>query len=77
MAKEEPKFEDTLAGLETIISELESGKLTLDKMLERYENGVKALEICRKILDKAEKKIEILVKDADGKLKAKPFEPEK
>lgn len=75
MAKEGPKFEETLAELEAIIVELESGKLSLDKMLVRYENGVKALDICRKILDKAEKKIEILVKDADGKLKSKPFEP--
>jgi len=76
MAKKEPTFEDTLAELEGIIAELESGSLPLDKMLERYEKGVKALELCRTMLDKAEKRIEILVRDKDGNLKPQPFEPE-
>ena len=76
MAKKEPSFEQSLADLETIITELESGDLPLDKMMERYEKGVKALEECRKILNQAEKKIEILLKGEDGKLRAEPFEPD-
>ena len=76
MAKTKPSFEDTLAELEGIIAELESGSLPLDKMLERYEKGAKALELCRTMLDKAEKRIEILVRDKDGNLKPQPFEPE-
>lgn len=71
--EKEPKFEESLAELEKIIKELESGSLPLDKMMERYEQGVKALESCRTILNKAEKKIEVLVKSADGKLKTKPY----
>lgn len=74
MGKKKPKFEESLAELETIIEELEGGELPLDKMMERYERGVKALELCRKVLDGAEKRIELLVKGADGTLRAEPFE---
>ena len=73
--KKEPNFEESLAELEAIIGELEGGDLALDKMMERYEKGVRALEFCRKMLDEAEKKIEILIKTKDGELKTEPFEP--
>ena len=73
MAKNKPTFEKSLAELEAIMAELESGELTLDKMMERYEKGVKALQLCRKVLDDAEKKIELLVKTKDGKLETEPF----
>ncbi len=76
MGKKQPTFEESLAELEAIINELESGDLSLDKMMERYEKGVRALELCRKVLDQAEKKIEILVKGEDGQLRAEPFEPD-
>ena len=75
MGKKTPKFEDSLAELESIIAELEAGELPLDTMMERYEKGVKALELCRKVLDEAEKRIEVLVKDKNGKLQAASFEP--
>ena len=75
MAKKQPKFEESLAELEAIIAELEGGELPLDQMMDRYEKGMKALELCRKVLAEAEKKIEILIKSQDGELKAEPFEP--
>ena len=75
MVKKKQSFEESLVELEAVITELEAGELPLDKMLERYEKGVKALGLCRKLLDEAEKKIELLVKDKDGKLKPEPFEP--
>ena len=53
-----------------------SGELTLDESLERYERGVKALTACRKILGEAEKKIQLLLRTAEGELKTKPFEAE-
>ena len=68
-------FEASLAELETIIQDLERGELPLDKMMEQYEKGVKALALCRRILDDAEKRIEILVKAQDGQLKPEPFQP--
>ena len=74
MAKKSASFEESLAQLETIMAELESGDLPLDKMMERYEKGVAALQLCREVLDGAEKKIELLVKTKDGELETKPFE---
>ncbi len=72
--KKKPSFEEALAELEAIMSELESGELPLDKMMERYEKGVDALLLCRKVLDDAEKRIEILVRKKNGELEAQPFD---
>ncbi len=60
MAQE--KFEDALKKLEKIVAELESGKLTLDESLKKYEEGVKLSNMCSKLLESAQKKIEILSK---------------
>ena len=77
MAKKQPTFEESLAELEAIMADLESGELTLDKMMARYVKGVKALQLCRKVLDDAEKKIELLVKTKNGELETKPFPAER
>ena len=76
MEEKQPKFEDALKELEGIIEELESGELTLDESLERYERGIKALTACRKILGEAEKKIQLLLRTSEGELKTEPFEAE-
>jgi len=68
-------FEEALKRIEQIVEELESGDLSLDKMLSRYEEGVKALKGCYQILRDAEKRVEILVKGEDGVLRAEPFHP--
>jgi exodeoxyribonuclease VII small subunit len=73
--EEQPKFEDALAELEAIVKQLEGGNLPLDEMMARYERGVQSLKLCREMLDKAEKRIEILVKGENGELVAQPFEP--
>jgi len=74
MGKKKRSFEESLTELEAIIAELEGGDLPLDTMIARYETGVRALEACRKVLDDAEKRIELLVKDKDGKPKTEPFQ---
>ena len=76
MAKSKMKFEEGLARLETIVEELESGDLTLDESLARYEEGVKAFKKCHEILRDAEKRVESLVKADDGSTGVAPFEPE-
>ena len=68
------KFEDALKKLEAIVDKLERGDLPLEASLKAFEEGVKLSRICTKMLDDAEKKIEILMKDEDGKLKTEPFE---
>ena len=69
----EPKFEKDLAELEKVIEALEEGELPLDEALKKFEQGIKLAQRCDKALTEAEKKIEILVKNADGELEAQPF----
>jgi exodeoxyribonuclease VII small subunit len=60
-------FEDSLAELESIVAELESGKLGLSDALGRYEQGVRHLKACQQLLQRAERRIELLSGvDADG-----------
>jgi exodeoxyribonuclease VII small subunit len=68
-------FEDSLCGLEEIVAELESGKLGLSEALARYEEGVKHLRMCQELLERAERRIEVLSGvDADGNPIARPFD---
>ena len=69
-----PKFEDGLQRLEKIVQELEKGEVPLEKSLTLFEEGMQLSAGCRKELEQAEGKIEILLKQ-NGKLQAEPFEP--
>lgn len=68
-------FETYLLQVEDAVKALEGGKLKLEESIEKYETGIKALRQCYAILDQAEKKIQLLVKEKDGTLSAKDFEP--
>ena len=68
------KFEDAVKGLEDIVGRLEKGDLSLDETLSEYENGIKLYKQCVALLENAEKKIQILVKDENGILRTKDFE---
>ncbi|OGQ75874.1 MAG: exodeoxyribonuclease VII small subunit [Deltaproteobacteria bacterium RIFOXYA2_FULL_42_10] len=70
----EIKFEDALKRLEEIVGTLEKGGLPLEKSLKIFEEGVRLSRMCNKMLDKAEKKVEILMRNDSGELEAKPFE---
>ena len=76
MAAEKPKvkFEDQLHIVEDVVKSLESGKLGLEESLERYESGIAALRSCYRILEEAERKIQVLVKEKDGSLTAKDLD---
>jgi exodeoxyribonuclease VII small subunit len=68
-------FEESLEELEKIVAELESGKLGLAEALARYEQGVKHLKGCQQLLERAERRIELLSGvDADGNPITRPFE---
>ena len=73
MAEKKPNFEKDLEKLEEIVAALEEGGLSLDESLRRFEEGVTLARRCEKALTEAEKKIEILVKNAEGKLEPQPF----
>ena len=68
-----PKFEDCIQRLEKIVQELEQGDVPLEKSLTLFEEGMQLSSSCRKELDEAEGKVEILLKQ-NGKLQAEPFE---
>jgi len=69
----EKSFEKALAELEKIVEKMEEGGLSLNESLALFENGVKLARFLRGELDKAEKKIEILLKDEKGDIKEEPF----
>jgi len=75
MAKknEQKKFEEALAELEGVVERLESGDLSLEDSLAAFEEGVKLVKYCNQKLADVEKRIELLVKDKEGKLQLAPL----
>ena len=67
-------FETAMARLEKIVSELESGRVSLDESLKLYEEGIALVRFCSNILDNAEKKIKIVKSDSNGTLSEEEFE---
>ena len=72
----EIKFEQSLARLEEIVDKLEKGDLPLEDALKAFEEGVKLSKGCMKLLEDAERKVEILLEDKNGKKRPRPFETE-
>ncbi len=68
-------FEEQIEKLENIVKELEKGDLNLDDSVAKFEEGIKISKECNEILEKAEKKISILV-NQDGEIKEENFETE-
>ncbi|MEI8345647.1 MAG: exodeoxyribonuclease VII small subunit [Candidatus Omnitrophota bacterium] len=69
-------FEKALEDLEKIVEAMESGELTLDQALKKYEEGVGLVRACQSKLAETEKRIEVLTKSLDGSLKKEAFDPE-
>jgi len=70
-------FEESLKKLETIVDRLEKGDLSLEDSLKLFEEGVGLSAACKKELDAAEGKVQMLVKQRDGSLKMEPFPTDK
>jgi exodeoxyribonuclease VII small subunit len=76
--EEQPKsFEASLEALEQIVRELESGDLPLDKSLELFEDGIRLSRQCQERLSQAERRIEVLLRDNQGRPAVRPFEEAK
>lgn len=71
----EIKFEEALKKVEKIVSDLEAGKLPLDESLKKYEEGVRLVAACSRLLEQAQKKVEVLTKK-EGVFQLKPFDEE-
>jgi exodeoxyribonuclease VII small subunit len=70
----EVSFEKSLEELEAIVRRLDNEALGVEEAMAEYEKGLASLKRCRAILDAAEKKLEILVKEEDGKAETKPLD---
>jgi exodeoxyribonuclease VII small subunit len=71
----EPNFAGAMERLETIVEQMESGKLPLEDLIVRYEQGMNLVKICQERLASAEQKIEIIARNSAGKAVVKEFEP--
>ena len=70
------KFEDAMKKLEGIVERMEKGEMSLNESLKMFEEGVKLTSFCSQELHKAEKRVELLSRNAEGKLVGTPFEEE-
>ncbi|NCC21293.1 MAG: exodeoxyribonuclease VII small subunit [Alphaproteobacteria bacterium] len=80
MAEQKPidqlSFEEALQELQSIVSDLETGKAPLEKSISDYERGVALRKHCEKKLHEAQSKIEKITVTEDGRLQTAPFEEE-
>jgi exodeoxyribonuclease VII small subunit len=68
-------FEESLKKLETIVTQLEHGDLPLEDSVKLFEEGMQLSADCKKQLEDAEGKVEILIKQRDGAMKREAFAP--
>lgn len=71
----ELNFEKAMGRLETIVEQMESGKLPLEDLIVRYEEGMNLIKVCQERLTSAEQKIEIIARNSAGQPTVKDFEP--
>ena len=74
--KKSVNLEKSIADLETLVDELESGDLPLEKAMKKFEAGIKLTRQCQAALKEAEQKVEILVQSAGGVEALEPFDLE-
>ncbi len=68
------KFEEELKDLEEIAARIDSGELALEDAIAAFERGVALVRSLNQKLDEIERKVEVLTRNAQGELKAAPFE---
>jgi exodeoxyribonuclease VII small subunit len=70
-------FEESLKQLETIVAQLERGDLPLEQSVKLFEQGMELSAACKEHLEKAEGKVQILMRQRDGTLQPGPFPDQK
>ncbi len=68
-------FDKVVESLQAVVAKLESGNLSLEESLAAYEEGVALAKRGHKLLDSAEKRVELLVRDSEGRLRSEPLDP--
>jgi exodeoxyribonuclease VII small subunit len=74
-AQPQLNFEGAMDRLEEIVEQMESGKMMLEELILRYEEGMKLVKVCQERLATAEQRIEIITRNHAGKPVVKEFEP--
>ncbi len=69
-------FEESIKELEGIVEKLEKGDASLDASLDLFEQGIKLSKSCQKMLESAEKRVSVLLKDDSGTVEKQDFLPE-
>jgi exodeoxyribonuclease VII small subunit len=72
----EESYDALVTRLERVVAELESGQLTLEQCIEKFAEGVRLAKDASRKLDDAERRVELLVRSADGEDEVVAFEPE-
>jgi exodeoxyribonuclease VII small subunit len=70
----ERRFEDAMTELEAVVARLESGDLALEEALAAFEQGIALVRLLNEKLSRAEQRVEILTRDADGALRLQAVE---
>ncbi len=68
------KFEDEMADLEGIVSQIDSGELSLEESISAFERGVALVRSLNQKLDEVERRVEVLIRDSRGELKRSPYQ---
>ncbi len=71
--KKEMSFEAALGRLEEIVASMESGEASLSDLMQQYSEGVELSKFCMASLDRAEKAMDLLVGEKDGKVTEEPL----
>jgi exodeoxyribonuclease VII small subunit len=74
MATTRRKFEDELKDLEGIVGQIDSGELSLEDSITAFERGVGLVRSLNQKLDEVERKVELLMRNAQGELKTSPYD---
>ena len=70
------KFEEELANLETIVTQIDSGELSLEESISAFERGVGLVRALNQKLDEVERRVEVLMRSAQGELRRTPYHGE-
>ena len=74
-ASNEQTFETAIGRLENLVEEMEADDLPLERLIVNYEEGIKLVKTCQQKLAEAEKRIEIIQRQAGADAELKPFDP--
>ncbi len=75
-AEDPRKFEDELADLETIVTQIDSGELSLEESISAFERGVGLVRALNQKLDEVERRVEVLMRSAQGELRTTSYQGE-